>query len=152
MRAAPPAAWPVAHGGLGLWRLVHLGLPSTAFAALGWAVSPWPLQTAVLVALASMGIADRLWCRRTPSILVWNGVQWSLGSRCGGEVSLQWDGGRWLLACWRESASGNGTRRWLMLDRADAASAADWHALRVALVQCAGTARRAPAVSRAEAT
>ncbi|MCO5975808.1 hypothetical protein [Ideonella oryzae] len=67
-------------------------------------------------------------------------------------MSLQWDGGRWLLACWRESASGNGTRRWLMLDRADAASAADWHALRVALVQHAGEPRQVSAISRVEVT
>ncbi|WP_022983097.1 hypothetical protein [Ideonella sp. B508-1] len=131
MRAAPPAACVLAD--CGLWRVAHLALPAVSLAALAWAVFPGQLQYVTLAALAAAGFSGWLWRRRTPLMLVWNGAEWSLGARQGGRVSLLWDGGCWMLARWHADASGTG--RWLMLDRADAVSAADWHALRVALVQ-----------------
>lgn len=131
MRAAPPAACVLAGGGL--WRLAHLALPAMSLAALAWAVFPGEPQYVTLAALAAAGFSGWLWRRRTPLTLVWNGAEWSLGARRGGRLSLLWDGGRWMLARWHADASGSGG--WLMLDRADAVSGADWHALRVALVQ-----------------
>ena len=151
MHAAPPAACLLAHGGL--WRLVHLGLPAAGVAALVWAATSalpvWQLPTTFGTALAAAGMADLFWRRRALSMLAWNGAHWLLGSQGGGQASLLWDGGRWLLVRWQDGQGG--ATRWLMLDRADAASAAAWHALRVALVQQAQASRRLATASRAEA-
>lgn len=137
MRAAPPTTWPLARQGL--WRLAHATVPALAGASLGGALMPWPLPAAFGAALLAAVLADRLWQRRKPSTLTWDGVQWQLDAREGsrrGRASLVWDGGRWLMARWHDGASG--ADRWLLLDRADGASVAGWHALRVALVQGAG--------------
>lgn len=147
MRAAPPTVWPLARRGF--WRLAHAAVPALAGAALGAAMAPWPLPAAVCAAGVSTVLADRLWQRRRPAVLKWDGVQWRLEARDGlhpGQVSLIWDGGRWLMARWHDHTVR--ASRWLLLDRADAVSAADWHALRVALVQ---RPRAAPLASRAEA-
>ena len=146
MRAAPPAACLLARGGV--WRAVCLALPAVSLAALTWAVVPGGLRHVTVAALAAAGFSGWLWRRRTPLKLVWNGAEWSLGARRDGRVSLLWDGGRWMLACWHPDASG--LRRWLMLDQADAASDADWHALRVALVQPANAPGRVRVASGPE--
>lgn len=147
MRAAPPAGCLLA--AKGFWRCVHLMVPSAALAA----VTCVPVHASPVVVLVVASItaiwADGLWRRRVPVTLCWNGAQWCLGTQQGGRVSLLWDGGRWLLVHWRDR--GAGARRWLVLDRADAVSVAEWHALRVALVQQSDARGHPPAAaSRAE--
>lgn len=150
MRAAPPTAWPLARRGF--WRLAHATVPALTGASLGGTLAPWPLPVAFGAALLAAVLADQLWQRRQPAVLAWDGVQWQLDAHKGprqGRASLIWDGGRWLMARWHDGACR--ADRWLLLDATDVASAADWHALRVALVQGAGARSDAlPGTSCAE--